>query len=178
MIRTLLSLRVRVHGCLRPLRTQCLRLHTPCATLPLPLCRGSSSLSPTSLYHMSASRPRMFASSPPASLPPRVRVFSTSIRVPSATHPGPLRHAPTSPPSCIRVPSTDIPLSLVRVPFMDVWFPTRGSGHIACNLPLPLAHGGAVGMVVQRRGVQRPVHPILSIGARASGGPGKGPCIV
>ena len=123
-------------------------------------------------------RPRMFASSPPASLPPRVRVLSTSIRVPSATHPGPLRHAPTSPPSCIRVPSTDIPLSLFRVPFMDVWFPTRGSGHIACNLPLPLAHGGAVGMVVQRRGVQRPVHPILSIGARASGGPGKGLFIV
>ena len=28
------------------------------------------------------------------------------------------------------------------------------------------------------RGVQRPVHPILSIGARASGGPKKGPCIV
>ena len=28
------------------------------------------------------------------------------------------------------------------------------------------------------RGVQKPVHPILSIGARASGGPKKGPCIV
>ena len=28
------------------------------------------------------------------------------------------------------------------------------------------------------RGVQRPVHPILSIGARGSGGPGRGPCIV
>ena len=28
------------------------------------------------------------------------------------------------------------------------------------------------------RAVQRPVHPIRSIGARASGGPGKGPCIV
>ena len=35
-----------------------------------------------------------------------------------------------------------------------------------------------VGGMLETRGVQRPVHPILSIGARASGGPEKGPCIV
>ena len=32
--------------------------------------------------------------------------------------------------------------------------------------------------MLETRGVQRPLHPILSIGARASGGPEKGPCIV